>query len=188
MPRYRRVWVPGGTYFFTVNLLDRRRTLLVDRIDDLRAAFRAAHPARPFAIEAIVILPDHLHCLWRLPDDDADNATRWRHIKSAFSRSIPKNERRSLRRECKAERGIWQRRYWEHLIADEDDHRRHVDYIHINPVKHGHAAQAADWPYSSIRGYIRRGWLPRDWAAPMDNAGGVGGTCARRVETSPTGD
>ena len=80
MSRYRRMWVPGGTYFFTVNLLERRRTLLVDRIDDLRIAFRTAHAARPFLIEAIVILPDHLHCLWRLPEGDADNATRWRHI------------------------------------------------------------------------------------------------------------
>ena len=108
MSRYRRMWVPGGTYFFTVNLLERRRTLLTDRIDDLRIAFRTAHPARPFTVEAIVILPDHLHCLWRLPHGDTDNATRWRHIKSTFSRNIPKGERRSLRRERKAERGIWQ--------------------------------------------------------------------------------
>jgi putative transposase len=169
MPRYRRVWVPGGTYFFTVNLLERRRTLLVDRIDDLRAAFRAAHAARPIAIEAIVILPDHLHCLWRLPDGDADNATRWRHIKSTFSRYIPKEERCSLRREHKAERGIWQRRFWEHLIADEDDLQRHVDYIHINPVKHGYAARARDWPYSSIHRLVRRGWVPSDWAADKDD-------------------
>ena len=102
MSRYRRMWMPGGTYFFTVNLLERRRSLLVDRIADLRAAFRAAHSARPFVIEAIATLPDHLHCLWRLPEGDADNATRWRHIKSAFSRSIPKNERRSPRRLIKA--------------------------------------------------------------------------------------
>ena len=174
MSRYRRMWVPGGTYFFTVNLLERRRTLLVDRIDDLRAAFRVAHAARPFAIEAIVILPDHLHCLWRLPEGDADNATRWRHIKSAFSRRIPAGERRSPRRLYKAERGIWQRRFWEHLVTDENDFARHVDYIHINPVKHGHVARAADWPYSSIHGYIRHGWLPNDWAAPMDDAWNTG--------------
>jgi putative transposase len=159
------MWVPGGTYFVTVNLLERRRTLLVDRIDDLRIAFRTAHAARPFLIEAIVILPDHLHCLWRLPEGDADNATRWRHIKSTFSRSIPRDERRSRRREHKAERGIWQRRYWEHLIADEDDLNRHADYIHINPVKHGYVTRAADWPHSSIHRYIRRSWMPEDWAA-----------------------
>ena len=171
MSRYRRMWVPGGIYFFTVNLLERRRTLLLDRIDDLRAAFRATHAVRPFTIEAIVILPDHLHCLWRLPEDDADNATRWRQIKSTFSRCLPKGERRSLRRERKTERGIWQRRYWEHLIADEDDLRRHIDYIHINPVKHGYVPRAADWPHSSIHRFIKRGDLPRDWACDCDGVG-----------------
>lgn len=164
MSRYRRVRVPGGTYFFTVNLLERRRTLLVDRIDDLRAAFRAAHAARPFAVDAIVILPDHLHCLWRLPEGDADNATRWRHIKSAFSRGVPPGERCSLRRVRKAERGIWQRRYWEHLVTDDEDLRRHVDYIHFNPVKHGYVQRPTDWPWSSIHRVIRRGDMPPDWA------------------------
>lgn len=164
MSRYRRMWVPGGTYFFTVNLLERRRTLLVDRIDDLRAAFRAAHAARPFAIEAIVVLPDHLHCLWRLPEGDADNAIRWRQIKSVFSTSIPKGEGVRASRVSKGERGVWQRRFWEHLVTDEDDLQRHVDYIHINPVKHGHAARASDWPYSSIHRDIRAGDLRADWA------------------------
>ena len=164
MSRYRRVWVPGGTCFFTVNLLERRRTLLVDRIDALRVAFRTACAARPFAVEAIVVLPDHLHCLWRLPEGDADNATRWRHIKSTFSRLVPATKRRSRRRLAKGERGIWQRRYWEHLITDEDDRRRHIDYIHYNPVKHGHALHAAAWPWSSIHRGIRRGELPADWA------------------------
>lgn len=163
MSRYRRVWVPGGTYFFTVNLLERRRTLLFDRVDDLRHAFRAARLARPFVIEAIVVLPDHLHCLWRLPEGDADNATRWRHIKSSFSRCIQPGERRSLRRRAKGERGIWQRRYWEHLIVDEEDFRRHVDYIHFNPVKHGYVMRAVEWPHSSIHAAIRRGALPEDW-------------------------
>ena len=133
MSRYRRAWVPGGTYFFTVSLLERRQTLLVDRIDALRTAFCTARAGRPLAIDAIVVLPDHLHCLWRLPEGDADNATRWRHIKSTFSRLVPAGERRSRRRLAKGERGIWQRRYWEHLIAGETDYRRHVDYIHFNP-------------------------------------------------------
>jgi putative transposase len=113
MPNYRRVWVPGGTYFFTVNLLERRRSLLVDHVDALRAAFAAAQSVRPFVMIAVVVLPDHLHCIWRLPPEDADNATRWRHIKTAFSQSVPRQERRSERRVARKERGIWQRRYWE---------------------------------------------------------------------------
>lgn len=163
MSQYLRVWVPGGTYFFTVNLLERRRTLLVDQIDTLRAAFRVAHAARPFHLMAYVVLPDHLHCLWRLPEGDADNATRWRHIKSHFARGMPAGERLTERRQAKAERGIWQRRYWEHLIRDEDDLRQHMDYIHINPQKHGHVVHVADWPHSSFHRYVRLGSVPLDW-------------------------
>lgn len=165
MSNYRRLWVPGGTYFFTVNLLERRRRLLVDHADLLRDAFRTARAARPFDVLAIAVLPDHLHCVWRLPDGDADNANRWAQIKSTFSRTLPINERRSPQRMARRERGIWQRRYWEHLIRDETDLRHHVDYVHINPVKHGHAARAADWPYSSFRRWVAAGVYPLDWAA-----------------------
>jgi putative transposase len=98
MPNYRRARVPGGTYFFTVNLLERRRRLLVEHTDDLRAAFRATRAVRPFEVIAIVILPDHLHCLWRLPLGDSDNANRWAQIKGGFSRRLPQGERRSPRR------------------------------------------------------------------------------------------
>ena len=164
MPNYRRVWVPGGTYFFTVNLLERRRTLLTDHIDSLRNAFAMAKEARPFFMQAYVVLPDHLHCLWRLPPGDDDIATRWRHIKTTFSRSLPKVERLSERRRRKSERGIWQRRYWERLMRDEADYRFHFDYIHYNPVKHGHSATAADWPHSSFRHWHSRGVYPADWA------------------------
>ena len=157
MSNYRRVRMPGGTYFFTVNLLERRRRLLVERIDDLRAAFRATQAIRPFEVLAIVILPDHLHCVWRLPHGDADNANRWAQIKSGFSRRLPSGERRSLQRLARRERGIWQRRYWEHLIRDDDDLRRHVDYIHFNPVKHGHVLRVEDWPYSSFRRWVAEG-------------------------------
>lgn len=168
MSNYRRVWVPGGTYFFTVNLLERRRRLLVEHIDLLRDAFRAAKAARPFDLLAIVVLPDHLHCVWRLPEGDADNANRWAQIKSGFSRALPLHERRSPRRIARRERGIWQRRYWEHLVRDEDDLRRHLDYLHINPVKHGHTARAGDWPYSSFRRWVAAGVYPMEWAAePM---------------------
>lgn len=164
MSNYRRVWVPGGTYFFTVNLLERQRRLLVDRIDDLHAAFRQTRAVRPFEILAIVVLPDHLHCLWQLPEDDADNANRWAQIKSGFSRRLPVEERRSARRIARRERGIWQRRYWEHLIRDGDDLRRHVEYIHFNPVKHGYSSRPVDWPYSSFRRWAARGDYPVDWA------------------------
>jgi putative transposase len=131
--------VPGGTYFFTVNLAERHETsLLIDHIDSLRKAFAATRRERPFRLDAIVVLPDHLHCLWRLPTGDRDFSTRSRLIKSRFSREIERNEQRNPSRRRKGERGIWQRRYWEHLIRDDEDYRRHADYIHFNPVKHGH--------------------------------------------------
>ena len=169
MPDYRRVWVPGGTYFFTVNLLERRHgRLLVEHVDRLRAAFRNAQRLRPFEVIAIVVLPEHLHCLWRLPEGDADNADRWARIKSGFSRQLSKTERRSDARIAKRERGIWQRRFWEHMIVDERDLQVHVDYIHFNPVKHGYVARAADWPYTSLHRYIASGELPEDWACDLD--------------------
>lgn len=167
MPNYRRVRVPGGTYFFTVNLLERRRTLLVDHFDALRESFQVAHAARPFALLAWTILPDHLHCAWRLPEGDDDNGTRWRHIKSHFSRTLPSGERLSQRRREKSERGIWQRRYWEQWIRDEDHLCRCIDYIHINPQKHGHVARIADWPHSSFHRYVRMGRLSVDWAGDI---------------------
>lgn len=166
MPNYRRVWVPGGTYFFTVNLLERRRTLLTDHIASLQHAFALAKVARPFRMHAYVVLPDHLHCLWRLPPGDDDIATRWRHIKTTFSRSLPKVERLSERRRRKSERGIWQRRYWERLMRDESDYRFHFDYIHYNPVKHGHATTPGDWPHSSFRHWLARGVYSAGWADP----------------------
>ena len=164
MPDYRRAKVPGGTYFFTVAIAERRRSLLTDHIDDLRHAFRVAHAARPFTVDTIVVLPDHLHCVWRLPPGDADFPVRWAHIKQTFSRRIPWGEWRRASRIAKRERGLWQRLYWEHLIADEDDLKLHVDYIHYNPVKHRHVTKAADWPYSSFHRYVRSGLYPLDWA------------------------
>ena len=129
MPQYIRAFVPGGTFFFTVNLLERRRKLLTENIDTLREVFKSARRRRPFTIEAIVILPDHLHCLWTLPPGDADFSTRWHDIKSRFAAQIPRGERLSPRRLHKGERGLWQRRFWEHVIRDEADYERHVDYI-----------------------------------------------------------
>lgn len=161
---YRRTRLQGGTYFFTVNLAERSSSLLVDRIDDLRNAVRTVKQRHPFEIVAWVVLRDHMHAVWTLPEGDGDCATRWMLIKAGFSRVVPKGERIRAARLTKGERGLWQRRFWEHLITSETDLRRHVDYVHINPVKHGYVARASDWPYSSIHRYIGRGLVPVDWA------------------------
>src|SRR4051794_2928283 len=121
MTNYRRNVVPGGCYFFTVNLQDRGLRLLTQHIDLLRVAFRDTRSRHPFTIDAIVILPDHLHTIWTLPEGDADFALRWRLVKSAFSRALPRAERVSGSRAAKGERSVWQRRYWEHTIRDEHD-------------------------------------------------------------------
>ncbi|MGH8659046.1 MAG: REP-associated tyrosine transposase [Gammaproteobacteria bacterium] len=162
--RYRRAEVGGGTYFFTVNLAERKRTLLVDQVDVLRGVIRRVKAMHPFRIDAMVILPDHLHALWTLPEGDADYPTRWMLIKAGFSRQLPTGERRGDSRQAKGERGIWQRRYWEHLIRDDRDHGRHADYLHYNPVQHGYVKRVADWPYSTFHREVRRGLYPRDWA------------------------
>ena len=164
MTQYRRNFTDRGTYFFTVNLADRTSRLLEDEVDLLRAAFRSVHTTHPFVIDAIVILPDHFHAIWTLPEHDRDYALRWRLIKTTFSRQQPHLEARSASRVSKGERGIWQRRYWERLIRDERDYAAHVDYIHINPVKHGHARRVGDWPHSSFHRFVRDGLLPGDWA------------------------
>ena len=163
MPNYIRAAVPGATYFFTVALAQRSESLLVDHIEALRKAFRDEQRAHPFDVDAIVVLPDHLHAVWTLPPGDADFPARWRGIKASFSASLPAGERRSGSRRSKGERGIWQRRYWEHLIRDERDLQAHIDYIHYNPVKHGYTARVVDWPYSSFHRLVRKGMLPADW-------------------------
>ena len=164
MTDYRRYRVKGGTYFFTVNLAERKRKLLTEHIDALREAFRTVKQAHPFQMDAVVVLPDHLHTIWTLPEGDDDFSLRWRQIKSAFSREIEQGERVSKSRARKQERGIWQRRFWEHALRDESDFARHVAYIHFNPVKHGHVASVADWPHSSFHRYVQLGICPLDWA------------------------
>ncbi len=164
MTEYRRHRVKGGIYFFTVNLAERNRELLTERIEVLRGAFRVVKYQHPFNIDAIVILPEHLHTIWTLPEGDDDFSCRWRQIKSYFSRHIAKGERISPSRTRKQERGIWQRRFWEHSIKDEEDFIKHVDYIHYNPVKHGYVDYVGDWPYSSFHDYVQRGIIPYDWA------------------------
>ncbi len=157
MVQYRRNWLPGGTYFFTVTLADRSSTLLVDHVDALRDATRKTRDAMPFEIVAAVVMPNHLHALWTLPEGDANYATRWRLLKTHFTKSL----------------GIstpWQRRYWEHTIRDERDLANHINYIHINPVKHGYVTRASDWPHSSIHRQIANGIVTSDWAAEISGA------------------
>ena len=171
MPNYRRASIKGGLFFFTVVLEDRTNSLLVDQIDRLRSCYRAARERRPFDTIAICVLPDHLHAIWALPENDADYAIRWNMIKSSFSRGL-KRQTTSRGLVAKREKGIWQRRYWEHAIRNDADLDSHLDYIHYNPVKHGLVSRVADWPHSSFHRFVERGWLASDWGGDVKAAAG----------------
>jgi putative transposase len=149
--RYRRANVAGGTYFFTVNLVERKRTLLVDHVDVLRAVIQKVKAMHRFQIDAIVILPDHLRAVWTPRVGDCDYATCWTLIKVGFSRGLAKDERRHKSRIATGERGIWERQYWGHVSRDARDYVRHVAYVHYNTMKHGHIERVGDWPYASFR-------------------------------------
>lgn len=174
MPNYRRNFLPGGSFFFTVNLLERRSDLLVRHIDLLRDSVRRVRRLYPFAIDAWVVLPEHLHYVWTLAPGEADFALRWRLIKLLFSKGLPQTERLSELRRRRNERGIWQRRYWEHTLRDEADFGAHVDYVHINPMKHGLVERVADWPYSTFHRYVQAGALPADWGGGEDRIDSAG--------------
>jgi REP-associated tyrosine transposase len=167
MPGYVRAKIEGGTFFFTVTLADRSSNLLVQHIVLLRSAYRSVRDRFPFETIAICVLPDHLHAIWRLPEDDADFPLRWNLIKGGFSRSLPSIKSRSRSTLAKREKGIWQRRYWEHMIRDDTDLARHVDYIHFNPVKHGLVTRVRDWPHSSFHRHVANDTLPADWGGDM---------------------
>ncbi len=167
MSQYRRIFVPGGTYFFTVRLQDRQSALLVDRVDLLRDCVRLAHARWPFAIDAAVILPDHLHMIWTLPPGDADYSKRWRLIKSAFSRQVDGPPNLTRGEMARGEKGIWQRRFWEHHIRDEPDLRAHRAFIATAPIQAGLAARPTDWRWSSVHRDLRRG-------VPIPAKGGYG--------------
>ena len=164
MVNYRRNYVPGGTYFFTITLQQRGGDLLTRHIDTLREAVRKTKCDKPFDIHAWVVLPDHLHCVITLPPGDKDYSNRIKSIKIRFVHGIPSLETRSLVNAKKGERAIWQRRFWEHTIRDEADFAAHVDYVHINPVKHGLVNRVADWPYSTFHRLVGHGVYPVDWA------------------------
>src|SRR5260370_30577775 len=175
MSRYRRAYVEGGVFFFTVTLADRSSDALVRHIDRLRRIYMSIQERYPFETIAICVLTDHLHAVWSLPQDDADFSLRWSLIKGGFSRGLPGDRPRSSSKMARRERGIWQRRYWEHAIRDDADLERHIDYIHFNPVKHGHVSQVCDWPHSSFHRYVARGVLPLDWGGRVRNTTGAFG-------------
>jgi putative transposase len=168
MPDYRRWYVPGGTYFFTV-VTHERRPLFSDETARrfLRKSIKTIQQSRPFTLFAICLLPDHLHCVWTLPEGDANYSTRWRRIKEEFTtpwiaRGGPEGFRSASRR-SKEERGVWQRRFWEHTVADDEDLKRCVDYIHWNPRKHRLVANVKDWPWSSFHRFVSAGEYAADW-------------------------
>jgi putative transposase len=163
MPDYRRANVLGGTYFFTLAAFDRRPFLTTDLARCcLRSALTEVRRQCPFQVEAVCLLPEHLHCIWRLPAGDADFSGRWRDVKGLFSkRYLANGGQETTRNKSRRQRGeaaVWQRRFWEHLIRDENDYYRHLDYIHFNPVKHGHVSRPSDWQWSSIHRYVQMGW------------------------------
>jgi len=169
--QYRRVFVPGGTYFFTLVAFSRRKIFTQDNVVAmLRQAFQIVQVKHPFKIEAAVILPEHLHMIFSLPECDGDYPTRWRLIKTYFTQhweganDIPATASRQL----KGERAVWQRRYWEHLIRDGEDWKRHVEYIHYNPVKHGLVRAPVEWKYSSFHTFVKQGLYSADWGAEED--------------------
>jgi len=168
MTDYRRQYRTGGTYFFTLVLADRRQHWLVSHIAALRQSVREEQLHAPFALQAWVVLPEHCHLLMRLPEGDSDFSNRLRRIKSAFSRQIPLPMSRRQSQIGKGERGVWQRRFWEHAIRDEEDWLRHMDYIHHNPLKHGLVDRVCDWPHSSFHAYVQRGVYPEDWGWAAD--------------------
>lgn len=167
---YRRLWRSGGTYFFTINLQQRKNNdLLVRHIDLLRNSVASVRKHHLFKIHGWVVLPDHMHCIIELPEGDTNFAIRWQLIKLIFSKGIPRDEYRSAVQIKRSERGIWQRRYWEHLIRDQQDFNAHMDYIHVNPLKHGLVQRVSDWPYSTFHRYVNQGIYPLNWAGGKED-------------------
>lgn len=146
----------------------------MQEIDALRTATRETQARYSFHRDAFVVLPNHLHAVWTLPPDDGEFSARWRLIKVRFAKSMPKTERLSTVREARGERGIWQRRFWEHLIRNDEDYRRHIEYRYINPVKHGLVSRVRDWPFSSFHRDVAAGLVPDDWAGDVNARGEFG--------------
>jgi putative transposase len=155
MPNYRRFRVPGATWFFTVSIAERGSSVLTERIDALRAAYRATVAEQPIHCDAMVILPDHIHAVWTLPPGDADFSNRWRKIKTRFTQGTGLSGAQSRSMMAKGEAGLWQRRFWEHLIRDPDEERRAIAYCLADPVRHGLVSAPEAWPFSTIHRDMR---------------------------------
>jgi putative transposase len=166
MPNYRRTRMAGGTYFFTV-VTFRRLPLLASSsaISVLQSSFEAVMACHPFTVEAMVIMPDHLHCIWTLPEGDHDFSTRWRLVKARFSRACQRSQVERIPSSLlrKREKGVWQQKFWEHCIRDDSDFNAHCDYIHYNPVKHGLAQSPCEWQHSTFGLFVEAGLYPPDW-------------------------
>lgn len=175
MVHYRRARTPGACYFLTLALQDRSSDMLVRHHRELGEALRHACRQKPCRLPAIVLLPDHLHMLMALPDGDADFSSRIRLFKSAFVKSLRAQPETPIRLNARGEANIWRRRFWEHLLRDEQDFVAHVDYIHINPLRHGLVERVCDWPFSSFHRYVQRGLLPVDWAGGAEQGVGCAG-------------
>ncbi len=173
MPEYRRAFIPGGTFFFTL-ITNQRRTIFVEPLARqlLKEAIVDTQKEHPFEINAISLLPEHLHCIWTLPEGDHDYPGRWKKIKTSFSKAYLRNGglagEISLSKAQKGEVGVWQRRYWEHTIYDWQDLKRHIEYIHYNPVKHGLVKAVVDWPWSSFHRYVAMGYYDKAWGGDYE--------------------
>lgn len=165
MPNYRRLKHTGNCYFFTVNLADRRSNFLTANTDLIRAAYCAVQRTLPFYCDAFVLLPDHLHAVWTLPDDDYNTGGRWALFKSYVSRRASQVPNRSHSKAVRREKGLWQRRFWEHVVESEKDYNAHIEYCWSNPVKHGLVATPHAWPYSSIHRDMKLGIVAQEWQA-----------------------
>ena len=168
MPNYRRDFTKGGMYFFTVVLENRQSQLLIKYIDEFRNAYAETLQFYPFVTEAICVLPDHFHLIMQLPHNDDNYAIRIQNIKRNFTKRLPSRFRQLTDSKDKhREAGIWQRRFWEHLVRDEQDLNNHIDYIYYNPVKHGYVTRVSDWKYSSFHRDVRNGIFELDWGGDI---------------------
>ena len=176
MSNYRRARDAGACYFFTQVTHQRQPVLTQPRLREaLRLAIERVRQGHPFSIHGWVLLPDHLHCLWQLPEGDSDYSRRWSMIKRLTSQAMPElSGSISLSRNLRRESGLWQRRFWEHRIRDEQDYRQHLDYLHWNPVRHALVERVADWPWSSYHRLVREGVYPADWGGCAEVPGAFG--------------
>ncbi len=173
MVNYRRDRLEGGTYFFTLALQNRQSQLLTKYINELRKSFHQAQKNNHFIVDAVVVLPEHLHAVMTLPDGDSNYSLRWRQIKTYFLKALVK-EGECITKNQRNEYNLWQKRFWEHRVRDEQDLITHVDYIHYNPVKRGWVNQVQDWPYSSFHRYVGKGLLQKDWGGGISSLNSFG--------------